>query len=279
MYNKFPSYYYQKELIKLPTFHNKLEYLHFNQFIKNLDRYLIKNRIFVNRKNYSVTGNKLYIEYDLLMSWSKILEIKSLLIKAPLTNSLKFNESATVSNSFETILNYYYNSKISNISSIAVRFRYLNFDLNDKDMRISSRILFRYRKSLFARKNILYTDFIRMFSLFMKNKINPDLFLFFIGQMFSRLAKRKHNYFFIFLKDLTKFLISQKSSLYEGFKIIIKGKVMGKPRASTQVIKIGNVSVQTFDRKFSRSQTTVFTIYGTFSITLYISYKENMILY
>ena len=57
----------------------------------------------------------------------------------------------------------------------------------------------------------------------------------------------------------------------KGVKINIKGRFNGRPRARSRSIIVGDVAVQSFNKKVEYLQKTVYTKNGTFGIEIWVS--------
>lgn len=65
---------------------------------------------------------------------------------------------------------------------------------------------------------------------------------------------------------------SKRKNSIKGLKLVISGKLKGKPRSSSTLLLVGNISSQTLDSKIDFSKTHVYTIYGVFGLKLWVSY-------
>lgn len=68
-------------------------------------------------------------------------------------------------------------------------------------------------------------------------------------------------------------IVKSKFSKVKGIKILIKGRLNGKPRSNYRIIQIGKISLQTIESVISHNQSTSFTPYGTFGIKVWICEK------
>ena len=85
---------------------------------------------------------------------------------------------------------------------------------------------------------------------------------------------KKHNFFLTFLKRALIFFVYSSFSKIKGIKILIKGRLNGKPRSSKKLIQIGRISSQSFDSKISSTKKTAFSALGTFGIKIWICEKS-----
>jgi ribosomal protein S3 len=58
-----------------------------------------------------------------------------------------------------------------------------------------------------------------------------------------------------------------------GIKLIVSGKIKGKPRSSTTCIQVGSVPSQSLDKDVDFSKLHVYTLYGVFGFKIWI-YKK-----
>lgn len=70
--------------------------------------------------------------------------------------------------------------------------------------------------------------------------------------------KKQHNFFFNFLKESLKLLISQKFSKIQGIKIVVKGRIKNAARSRTHVTKLGKISLISTNSKVNYTKSTVF---------------------
>jgi len=132
-----------------------------------------------------------------------------------------------------------------------------------------------FKNKIFNKRHNLFFDFIQVAALFIIKKINADALNYFLGLIFAYLPKKRHSFFFFFLKlffDLVFKKTFSSSSRIKGIKFTISGKLKGKPRASKNTIRIGSVAVQSLKEDITFSICHVYTLYGMFGFKLWISY-------
>ena len=95
-----------------------------------------------------------------------------------------------------------------------------------------------------------------------------DLFAFYVKLEFNKL--KKHNFFLTFLKRALIFFVYSTFSKIKGIKVLIKGRLNGKPRSSNKLIQVGSISSQSFESNISSTQTTSFSVLGTFGIKIWV---------
>lgn len=102
----------------------------------------------------------------------------------------------------------------------------------------------------------------------LKKKNSSKMLADFLAFQIKSVVKQ---YFFIsFLKQLI--ILLENSGLFssKGIKIIIKGRIDGRPRTRTNSILVGHLPIQTLKSNINYSNTTSFTRYGTFGIKIWI---------
>lgn len=182
---------------------------------------------------------------------------------------------------------------------------FINFKLNILNKFISKLFFKRLKKKLRNFKNRLFNrrlnffiDFIRLATLYKSSKINLNLFLNVLSDVFRRLTKKTHTNFLKFVKELFKQLIlcsnkkaTKKDLFYkinnfstqvpvqlkskpfnsiQGIKFLLNGKVKGKLRARSHTVLLGATPVSTINKTIEFSQTESYTVYGTFGLKLWV---------
>lgn len=85
--------------------------------------------------------------------------------------------------------------------------------------------------------------------------------------------RKKHNFFFNFLKESLKSMINKKFSKVEGIKIVIKGRTNNASRSRTKIINLGKISLISTNSKINYSESVSFTANGTIGVKVWISQK------
>ena len=80
----------------------------------------------------------------------------------------------------------------------------------------------------------------------------------------------RHNFFFNFLQENLTLIINQKLSKTQGVKINIAGRLNNAARSRTKIIKSGKISLLKINSKIDYSESTAFTLNGTFGIKVWI---------
>jgi ribosomal protein S3 len=84
--------------------------------------------------------------------------------------------------------------------------------------------------------------------------------MFFLTSIFKEIINTKQNQWF-------------KNKIF-GVKFILKGKIRGKLRASSQIIEVGLVPTQSIDKNIQFAKITSYTLLGTFGMKLWIFTKN-----
>lgn len=232
-----------------------------NDFEQKLKRLFYLKKINISDINTDLINNKFLISMDLFFQTQKLIKYKTK-IKRGYTKSFK-NQNKF----FVNVRDIY---KQVNISAITIR--NLNAEIDNFLIKYFYSVVKKFAGILFARRFNLYVDFIKITALFIQGKINPSMFLNYLGQVFARLPKKKHSRFFFFLKLLFQEILNAKNSEIQGIKLVSSGKLQGKTRASVLKITVGNVPIQTVDKNIIKSKIHVYTLYGAFGFTLWTNY-------
>ena len=83
--------------------------------------------------------------------------------------------------------------------------------------------------------------------------------------------KKQHNFFLSFIKKSLIILIKTRLSKINGVKIIINGRLNGRPRARKTLITIGTVPQQSIKNKIDYAESTAYTKNGTFGVRSWIA--------
>lgn len=84
-----------------------------------------------------------------------------------------------------------------------------------------------------------------------------------------------HTRFFVFFNLISNLIIHygryeqiKLGSKIKGLKLLIKGKLQGKMRASLKYLQEGKIPTQSFSKKVDIAKQSVCTLYGVFGLTL-----------
>jgi hypothetical protein len=233
-------------------------YIKFFNFLKILKRSLeIKNIIFLF-SNIDLSNNNLCINLNLFYSVKK-------------TSLYRFRKKINYSLNKEFIKNTLKILLISSFSFLKINLVSLNITIVNK--LLNRKLLLNFYISLklftntiFLRRFNLFIDFIKLSSLFVKKKADLNTILYFLGNIFKNLSKRKHNHFLVFITFLFNLFI--KNSNIKGLKFIISGRLQSKMRASSSKIIVGSVPLQSLNKPIYYNKISIGTLYGVFGIKL-----------
>lgn len=97
-------------------------------------------------------------------------------------------------------------------------------------------------------------------------------------KMFSRMSKRQHRRFLLFLKNFFQVICDSDkvcNHLLFGIKFLVSGKLSGKTRSKMFEASVGRVPIQAFCVSIDYSCLTSFTLMGTFGFKLWIAKKKG----
>ena len=170
------------------------------------------------------------------------------------------------------------------INLIIFNIKNLNKHLSTKLDKKVLRFLYKKGKSfifmLFQRRYTLFFDFLKQIVLLLKGLLNANSFLQTLGFLFRYIHKKLHTKFFLFFNLISKLILTSNlcqermllNKIY-GLKLLVKGRLKGKMRASSTLLQQGTVPNQTLSKKIDYSMQHVLTIYGVYGLTLWI-HKE-----
>ena len=234
-----------------------------------------KKKIFLTNSNIFLVENKIFLTFFLFFRVAKLIKFikfkKKLILQKNKIKTILVKKISTLFNSF----------KIFKKNLIIFTIINLNFFLKKKKKKIT--LFFKTLKKeglkLFPRRFNFFLDFIQISLLFLKQKIQAGFLIKIFAEIFRILQKKAHSKFFNFIIKYFKLLISEsnytlkgskKIFSLKGLKIIINGKLKGKPRSSNYIYTAGSVPIQTLNYNIEYSKTHVFTIYGVFGIKLWV---------
>ena len=134
----------------------------------------------------------------------------------------------------------------------------------------------------FAKKSF-FKEAINILLITISKRKSAKILADFLSEQFRRnqlkmdqvTISRKDNYFLSFLKQTLILLIKSEISCIMGLKIVIKGRFNRAPRAKIRKIHLGKFSLQSFNSKIDYSQSTAYTVNGTFGIKVWLSENDS----
>jgi small subunit ribosomal protein S3 len=225
--------------------------------------YLINN-INLVQKIFLNTTKKNFVKKKKINKrlWILYLLKKKIYIKNDFHKSNDFTEKLLESLSLFTkkVLNI--NIILQNLNKgLSLKFNYIQL----KSLKRNTLKLRTYSKSLF------FKECINILSIVIKKKNSAKLLTEFLAFQFS--VMKRHNYFLNFLKRALILMLNSKLSSIHGIKLVLKGRLNGKPRAKKKILLIGKVPLHTLDAKINYSSSVGYSQYGTFGIKVWICEK------
>lgn len=240
---------------------NSQQYIKLNEYKKLLIRILNIKKIDVSSCSFDVENNKILLSIDLFFQTKKLV-------------NYKFKTKKTKQSTNKKLPGRLIKQLNKKINLCYLRLKNINLDLNKKQIQFVYSNLKRFASMLFPRRYNLFVDFIKASSLFIEGKVSSELFLKYLGIIFSRLPKNKHSRFILFVKLLFEKIMFVEQTKIKGLKLIVNGKLQGKSRSGNSKIIVGNIPIQTINEKITKNQIHVYTLYGAFGFTMWTNKKS-----
>jgi hypothetical protein len=253
-------------------------YLHGFNFLKNFKQLLQEKQVILCNENLNLFTHFISFKGDLFF---KTVKIKSYRKRRVLKQIFYNQKIFFLKKIFD--LTFRKMSKVFSVNLFLPNFKLLNKEVDSKMLVLLFKKLKPYSRTLFSRRFGLFIDFLKLSVLFVYSKINAETYLSIITDVFKFLKKRSHAKFFSFLK-VVFFLLSSpnvnKSIPYmdhlRGFKLLIKGRLKGKPKASSIIIKAGIMPTQTLNANVSFAKGRTFTQnFGVFGFKIWVFKNKN----
>jgi hypothetical protein len=151
----------------------------------------------------------------------------------------------------------------------------LNLLISKNKIKLLSKKLYKFKNNIFNYDSKSFNIFLHLTVLLMLHKLNIKIYINYLLKIFKLLKKNQHSKFFLFLKFLIKNIINTTINLFtliKGIKIVISGRLKGKPRSSNIKITDGKVRAMSLKSKMEYGCLDVFNRYGTFGLKLWINY-------
>jgi hypothetical protein len=236
-------------------------------FLDFLEQLLNQKNVTLTDKTLNFINNKVYLSLTLFFKTTKLKNYKNRYIK-----NLKLSKRRDYITKFVV-------SELSLLKTnlISLNLRIINKEVNEKLAKLLYIKTKRFIKTLLTRRFNLFADFIKTTSLFCENKISVSAYLILLAQIFRVLRKKSHNRFLFFLRELFDLLTIKKTRKklssdhnINGIKFIVKGKLRGKTRASSNCIQAGPVNIQSIEKKICFAKVHVYSLYGVFGFRLWV---------
>jgi hypothetical protein len=248
-----------------------------HHLIVNISRLFFIKGVWVLKSFYGFDTNLVSVNLYLYFQKAKLSLYKRKISKKLTDFNIFFKKK--INKAFATLFNKY--TKILGLNSVDLNVFNLNKFVNRKRLHLLYKKLKMFSFSIFTRRFNLFIDFLKMNVLFFDNHIPLSSFIKVWSQVFKNLHKRLHGKFFLFVKtavdSLLKIRLSSKKyktkHYLSGIKFLLSGRIRGKQRASSLLIKLGNIPTQTISKNIDFSSTHVYTLYGIFGIKIWAYFK------
>lgn len=224
-----------------------------------------KKIFFYKKSTVLLLGNNKYAKY---LNNKKSIKQHSLYLKNKKDSILKFNK-------LSLIVSYFY-KKLSFFLNIES----LNKKLKKKYLMYFYFRTIKYKTLLFQRRFYLYFDTIKIMALFYQKLIHTSYFLFTLSTILKYLSKKLHTKFLLFVEILIYSLVynafrkdrraKDAVGVLKGIKFKLNGKIKGKMRATSHLIKYGNIPNQSIDLNIEYSMIHTYTRYGVFGMQAWV---------
>jgi hypothetical protein len=257
----------QKNLSFLENDKESKKYLYGLKFMTLLQQFLNRKNILLTDRTLNLINNQCFLNLTLFFKAARLAIYKK---------KISSKEKQVIS--YDTITN----SLVAELSLLQSSFVSLNLSIvnqriNKKLIRYFYLKIKRFSGILFPRRLNLFIDFIKITSLFYERKISTQAYLAVLGQIFKVLPKKIHGQFLVFSKILLTLLTSDvktKSlhlrSCIKGIKLVVNGKLKGKPRSNSHCTQLGVVPIQSISKSIDFTRLHVHTLYGVFGFRIWI---------
>ena len=218
-----------------------------------------------------------YQTFKLALFKKKILRSNKKRVQNKKVYSKIFLKNKSLSNLFTHYINSFgYNFFAFNIFSLNKLVNKKNLFSLYKDLKIFS-------FNIFSRRYNLFIDFLKISILFYHNHINLSSYIKIWVRIFKNLHKRLHGKFFLFVKacinSLFKLEDSEKNNKikksFSGIKFLLSGRIRGKSRSSSTLIRLGCVPTQTIKKQVDFASSHVYTLYGVYGIKIWTFFEKK----
>jgi hypothetical protein len=249
---------------------NLNEFWYIYSISKLLGLLFFKKKIFLTNLNLFLVENKIFLTLFFFFRASKFIKLLKM---------RKFKKELLKKSPFNTFPSLFTSFKALKKNLIVYTVINLNFFLKKKKKKIT--FFFKELKRdgivLFPRRFNFFLDFLQISILLIHQKIKAAFLVKVLVEIFRFLQKKMHSKFFNFLSQYFKLIVlesgysnQKKTFKLKGLKIIITGKLKGKPRSHTYINTYGSVPIQTISCGIDYAKQHAFTIYGVFGIKLWL---------
>lgn len=281
LFKKYKSYYLHLIFKKnLKIFYNK--YI-IKKTILNVINNLKLKKIF--RLQYQKILYNFLVKYNNYKNLFKIFLLNKKLYKKRLKNLRYYKNYVKLLNSNNTniqtlkinnflkrcteSLNIFTKKKFNNVIILNQVNQNIMFNLTYRQLQLLKKLvtqLRQFRNSKFFKKgiNIIFSTLINLNSI--------DLLVNYIAIQLQ--TEKRHGFFFKFLVKIFSLLIKHKFSKVKSVKILIKGRINGKPRSKKKLIAINKyMSLMTINSSIHFTQSTAYSLNGTFGVKLWVNFR------
>jgi hypothetical protein len=246
---------------------NTKVYLNLFKLLENLTNSFLVKGAYTFQSTINITSNQCFLNFKLFYKTLKINLYRKRKFRRRRLKYRRVNKKERLL----LLLSPYFN--LLRVNTFIFSFYNFNKFVNKKFVLFIYKKTNKFIKQVFSRQFGLYIDFLKVTSLLLQNLVGPKVFLDMISSIFKNIDKSKHSRFFSFLRNLFTLLISIHRPLkknIKGIKFVIRGRLQGKPRASTRIILLGSVPAQTFKKEIDYVLTHTYTKLGAFGMKLWM---------
>ena len=239
-------------------------------FIKLKQLLKLKN-VIISNNFLNFSGKKVFFFFNVFFN---TLRVKKYAKRRKILDASKFFNLYSKENMLNITINSFF--KKFNYNLITYKILVVNHFLNKKLLKFLFKSFKKYLFNVFNKKITFFLDFLKTMALYSYSFMDLDAVSSMLAQIFRFLQKKTHSKFIFFCKNLINVLINDLENKfnikkYVGIKLILKGRLKGKPIASSLCIQKGLIPIQSIDKNVSYSKSHIFTKkYGVFGLKLWI---------
>ena len=230
-----------------------------NNFDLNKDYFILEK---ISKRKIKFFKNKRFIKKKL--NNNRLWDIKSLKIN-------KLYKKLKIKTFFYKLLesiSIFLNFKIN----VSIILQNINKGLSLRFKNLQSKL---FRKKIIKLRKYFNKEFfketVNIITIVIYKKFSSKLLSNFIAYQIENL--KSHNFFLNFIKRVFLIFLNSNFSSINGLKILINGRLNGKPRAKSYLIKEGSINLQTLDSDIDYNQSTAYTHDGTLGVKVWINRK------
>jgi hypothetical protein len=246
-----------------------------NYFIKNITK---TNNRYSNNNNYLLSSNLLCALQNKNVVVSNInLSEKENLNNLELNVFYRANKIKNYKLKFKTIKkSKKLNTKLTELfkkNNLKIKLKNLNKLVAKGKLTLLFKKFKNYLNRLFLKRTSLFCDFLKIILLVANKKASVWSLVYIMSLIFKPLQKRQHGMFVSFINEIFNYLLKRKNNII-GIKMIIAGRLKGKPRSSYAKTTLGKISLTENKANIETAQHHIYTIYGCFGLKLWINFKN-----